>query len=136
MTSIPPTKGLDMSSSRPYLIRAIYEWIIDNGLAPHVLVNTLVADVSVPMQYAQNGKIILNLSPSATHHLQMSNDKIEFNARFGGVTQIVSVPIAAVLAIYARENGQGMVFNELEAGGSSGKRADKPSRPKLTLIKD
>lgn len=133
MTNAPP-KGLDMTSSRPYLIRAIYEWIIDNGLAPHVLVNTLIAGVNVPMQYAQNGKIILNLSPSATHHLQMNNDKIEFNARFGGVTQIVSVPIAAVLAIYARENGQGMVFNELEGG--SAKPAEKPSRPKLTLIKD
>lgn len=127
-----------MSSSRPYLIRAIYEWILDNRLAPHLLVNALAADVVVPVQYVQNGKIILNVSPSAVHKLVLGNERIEFNARFSGVSMNVSVPIPAVLAIYARENGQGMVFNENEnsslARPAAEKAKDKPSKPKLKLV--
>lgn len=127
---------MEMSSSRPYLIRAIHEWILDNGLAPHLLVNAQSAGVNVPAQYVQNGKIILNISPGAVHHLQLGNDKIEFSARFGGVATYVVVPVSAVLAIYARENGQGMVFNEQESGGTPPKpaAADKPGKPKLKLV--
>ncbi|MEO7558486.1 MAG: ClpXP protease specificity-enhancing factor [Gammaproteobacteria bacterium] len=123
-----------MTSSRPYLIRAIHEWILDNGLAPHLLVNALVSGVEIPAQYVQNGKIILNISPSAVHNLELGNERIEFSARFGGTAMTVSVPISAVLAIYARENGQGMVFNESEGGGPATPAADKPSKPKLKLV--
>jgi stringent starvation protein B len=133
-TSHPPVDP-EMSSSRPYLIRAIHEWILDNQLAPHLLVNTLGPAVNVPAQYVQNGKIILNISPSSVHNLELGNDSITFSARFGGVATFVSVPIAAVLAIYARENGQGMVFNEYEGGSGPGKpTADKPNKPKLKLV--
>ncbi|HLA75120.1 MAG TPA: ClpXP protease specificity-enhancing factor [Gammaproteobacteria bacterium] len=125
-----------MTSSRPYLIRAIHEWILDNSLAPHLLVNAVSPGVNVPTQYVQNGKVILNISPSAVHNLNLGNDKIEFSARFGGIATYVVVPIAAVLAIYARENGQGMVFNEYEGGGDSPNKpaADKASKPKLKLV--
>lgn len=124
-----------MTSSRPYLIRAIYEWILDNQLAPHLLVNTLGPGVNVPAQYVQNGKVILNISPSAVHNLELGNDVITFSARFGGVATFVSVPITAVLAIYAKENGQGMVFNEYESSSGPNKpAADKPNKPKLKLV--
>lgn len=125
-----------MSSSRPYLIRAIYEWILDNGLAPHLLVNAQVGGVNVPSQYVQNGKIILNISPSAVHNLTLGNEKVEFSARFGGVAMYVTVPIPAVLAIYARENGQGMVFNEYEGGdpATPASESNKPNKPKLKLV--
>jgi len=127
---------MEMTSSRPYLIRAIHEWILDNGLAPHLLVNALVSGVEIPAQYVQNGKIILNISPSAVHNLELGNDRIEFTARFSGTAMTVSVPISAVLAIYARENGQGMVFNESEGDGGRPATPDvhKPSKPKLKLV--
>ena len=126
---------MEMTSSRPYLIRAIYEWILDNGLAPHLLVNAVGSGVVIPTQYVQNGKIILNINPSAVHNLELGNERIEFSARFSGNAMSVSVPIPAVLAIYARENGQGMVFNEYEGnGGPATPTADKPSKPKLKLV--
>lgn len=124
-----------MTPSRPYLIRAIYEWILDNGMAPHLLVNAQIAGVNVPPQYVQNGKIILNVSPSAVHNLDIGNERVEFSARFGGVAMYLVVPVAAVLAIYAKENGQGMVFNDSEGGGTPPKPAtDKSNRPKLKLV--
>ena len=129
-----PPLNMEMTSSRPYLIRAIHAWIVDNGLAPHLLVNVTGPEVNVPAQFVQNGKIILNTSLSAAHSLDIGNEMIEFNARFGGVATQVSIPISAVLAIYARENGQGMVFNELEGGTPRKPNADKPGKPKLTLV--
>lgn len=131
-----PPISMEMTSSRPYLIRAIHTWIVDNGLAPHLLVNVTGPEVNVPAKHVQNGKIILNTSLSAAHNLEIGNELIEFNARFGGAATHVSIPISAVLAIYARENGQGMVFNELESGTAAPKSiADKPGKPKLTLVK-
>ena len=99
-----------MNSSRPYLLRALYEWISDNGMTPHLLVDASVAGVQIPPGVAQDGKVNLNIGMQAVRDLSLDNELIEFNARFSGVARHVQVPPAAVLAIYARENGQGMMF--------------------------
>lgn len=100
-----------MTSSQPYLIRAIYDWIIDNSFTPYLLVNAENDYAMIPRDYVEDGKIVLNINPSAISDLQLGNDYIMFNARFSGKAMEVSVPIVAVLAIYARENGQGMMFD-------------------------
>ncbi|MBH3376211.1 MULTISPECIES: ClpXP protease specificity-enhancing factor [Pseudomonas] len=102
-----------MNSSRPYLVRALYEWIVDNDCTPHMLVNAEYAKVQVPDGFANDGQIVLNISPSAVRNLHMDNDAVSFEGRFSGVTHSLFVPVGAILGIYARENGQGMVF-ELE----------------------
>ena len=99
-----------MSSHRPYLLRALYEWIADNGMTPHVLVDATRPGVQVPMHAVKDGKIVLNIAERAVSRLEMDNELIRFSARFGGVSHAVSVPVSAVLAIYARENGQGMAL--------------------------
>ncbi|MCG6886171.1 MAG: ClpXP protease specificity-enhancing factor [Proteobacteria bacterium] len=125
-----------MSPSQPYLVRAIYEWIVDNDLTPYVLVNAETEEARVPSQYIENGKIVLNLGPIAVNNLDMGNEYINFNARFGGKAMDVSFPVATVLAIYAKENGQGMVFNEQDGDNPpSGSEPDKPGRPSLKLVK-
>jgi len=101
-----------MNSSRPYLIRAIYEWLVDNGVTPHMLVDTEIADVMVPEEFVQEGKIILNLSPMAVQHLVLGDGEITFSAKFGGRAMNVYCPVNSVLAIYAKENGQGMAFDD------------------------
>ena len=101
-----------MTSSRPYLIRALYEWIVDNGFTPYMLVDTAQEHVAVPRAFVENGRIILNISPEATHNLMLGNEAVTFNARFSGTAMDVNVPVASVLAIYARENGQGMMFGD------------------------
>ncbi len=103
-----------LTSTRPYLIRAIYEWIGDNGLTPHLIVNAEREDVKVPPQHVQEGKVVLNISPTAIKDLQLGNDWISFSARFGGVPFSPLFPPAAVVAIYAKENGKGMAFPEEE----------------------
>ncbi|MBD8491857.1 ClpXP protease specificity-enhancing factor [Pseudomonas syringae] len=100
-----------MNSSRPYLIRALYEWIVDNDCTPHVLVNAEYPSVQVPQGFANDGQIVLNVSPSAVRHLHMDNEAVSFEGRFGGVPHTLYVPVGAILGIYARENGQGMVFD-------------------------
>jgi stringent starvation protein B len=101
--------ALDASSTRPYLIRALYEWCTDNGFTPYVAV--LVDDsVQVPREYVKNNEIVLNISVGATSSLKLGNDFIEFKARFAGSAREIHVPIGRVIAIYARENGQGMAF--------------------------
>ncbi|MBH3427896.1 ClpXP protease specificity-enhancing factor [Pseudomonas alkylphenolica] len=102
-----------MNSSRPYLVRALYEWIVDNDCTPHMLVNAEYPKVQVPQGFASDGQIVLNISPNAVRHLHMDNDAVSFEGRFGGVAHTLFVPAGAILGIYARENGQGMVF-ELE----------------------
>jgi stringent starvation protein B len=102
-----------MNSSRPYLVRALYDWIVDNGCTPYVLIDAHVQGVEVPQQYVKDGQIVLNISPGAVANLLISNDDIRFRGRFGGIAVDVFAPVRAVLGIYARENGQGMVF-ELE----------------------
>lgn len=138
-----------MNSSRPYLIRALYEWIVDNGLTPYVLVDTSAAEVVVPQSFVENGRIILNVSPDATHSLVLGNDLISFNARFSGSAMDVNVPVSSVLAIYARENGQGMMFTDQDEPptdpGPDGDDSDRPGedsspaqssgKPKLTIVK-
>lgn len=104
-----------VKSRRPYLLRAMHEWISDSNHTPHIVVDAAVPGVDVPRQYVQGGKIILNVSTSATSMLSLGNDVVRFRARFGAATYDVSVPIGAVLGIYARETGQGMIFSEADA---------------------
>ncbi len=104
--------SVPMTSHRPYLLRALYEWISDNGMTPHLLVDATRAGVQVPSHTINDGKVVLNVAERAVSQLHMSNDGITFSARFGGVSFPVSVPIHAVLAIYARETGQGMALPE------------------------
>jgi len=126
-----------MTSSRPYLIRAIHEWILDNDMTPHLLVDMEGEGVDVPVQHGQNGKIVLNISPQAVESLVLGNDAIGFRARFGGIATDVFVPVTAVLAIYSRENGRGMVFTEddssPEPDDDSGSRSTK--KPRLKIVK-
>ncbi len=125
-----------MTSSRPYLIRALYEWIVDNDQTPHLLVDAQQEGVHVPSQHVQDGKIILNVAPEAVRDLLLGNDSIDFNARFNGQPTDLSFPISAVLAIYARENGQGMVFSDDE--GDTPPEAPEPpentGKPALKLV--
>ncbi|HFI5643099.1 TPA: ClpXP protease specificity-enhancing factor [Raoultella planticola] len=99
-----------LTPRRPYLLRALYEWLLDNQLTPHLVVDVTLPNVQVPMEYARDGQIVLNIAPRAVGNLELANDEVRFNARFGGVPRNVSVPMAAVLAIYARENGAGTMF--------------------------
>ena len=100
----------EMTSNRPYLIRALYSWISDNDMTPHVLVDAAMAGVDVPHQAIQKGKVILNIDHAAVRELEIGNDWLTFSARFSGKHYSVSVPIEAVMAIYSKENGQGMMF--------------------------
>lgn len=118
-----------MTSNKPYFIRAIYEWICDNNLTPYVVVNAKDHSVQVPTQYVEDGKIILNISPEAAHALLINNEKVEFMARFSGAAMKVYAPIRAILAIYARENGQGMIFNEEPEEGGDNNGGDDGQTP-------
>ena len=105
----PPLIGNNGSSTRPYLIRALHEWCTDNGFTPYIAV-FVGPQVQVPMEYAKNGEIVLNVGFEATTALELGNERVEFKARFGGSSREISVPVDHVIAIYARENGQGMAF--------------------------
>lgn len=127
-----------MLSTQPYLIRAIHEWILDNEFTPYLLVNAKNDYVQVPRQFVEDGKIVLNIAPRAVNDLELGNDHIHFNARFDGKSMEVGIPIAAVLAIYAKENGQGMVFDENGDDNTPPPDAptdDKPEKPRLKLVK-
>ncbi len=126
-----------MTPSRPYLIRALYEWILDNGMTPYLLVDVANEAVVVPTQYVENGRIVLNINPSAVQNLQMGNELIELDARFSGQPMHVSVPVMSVIAIYARENGKGMVFTEEGDGGDEPPPPEKEEskRPALRVVK-
>jgi len=127
-----------MTSSRPYLIRALYQWIVDNGVTPYILVDALVDGVDVPQQHIQDNKIVLNIAPMAVQNLILGDDAISFNARFSGKSVNLLVPTEGVLAIYARENGQGMMFNE-EPGSTTPPDDSSPdddkSKPALRVVK-
>lgn len=101
-----------MTPRRPYLFRAFYDWILDNDLTPYIVVNTSVYGVLVPQEFIQNNQIVLNIAPQSVGQYVSNNEQIEFNARFSGVPQHIVVPMAAVEAIYARENGVGMGFED------------------------
>ena len=132
-------------SRRPYLLRAMHEWMGDAGFTPHVIVDANRAGVEVPAAYIKDGRIVLNVSMNATQRLQLLNHGIEFDARFAGVVHHVRVPISAVLGIYARETGEGMVFNEGEpesppppsegAAPNSAHAKGDMRRAKLTVVK-
>jgi len=135
---------MQMTSSRPYLVRAIYQWIADNGMTPHLLVDVSVDGVLVPAEHVQNGKIILNVAPMAVSSLILGDDEITFTARFSGKSQSIYIPIDAVLAIYAKENGQGMMFSDDDGAISAADDEsdddpepdpDKPKRPSLRVVK-
>ena len=130
-----------MTSSRPYLIRALYDWIVDNAYTPHLIVDAEQPGVAVPRSYVRDGKIVLNVAPRAVSDLVLGNDAIVFSARFGGTPMAVSIPAAAVEGIYARENGQGMVFpvDDSEpppAPDTSGSGVPQPAGgPRLRVVK-
>lgn len=132
-----------MNSSRPYLLRALYEWIVDNNCTPHLLVAAEYPGARVPAGYAKDGQIVLNVSPSAVRYLEMGNEVLTFEGRFGGVAQSLYIPVAAVQAIYARENGEGMSFvleeveeGEADEGPSGDDEPPRPSgRPSLKVVK-
>ena len=129
-----------MTSSRPYLVRAMYQWIADNGMTPHLLVDALVEGTQIPSEHVQNGKIILNIAPMAITNLVLGDTEVTFSARFSGKSLAIHIPIDAVLAIYAKENGQGMMFSEDDGAVSSSDDdpepdPDKPKRPSLRVVK-
>jgi stringent starvation protein B len=133
----------DVPSNKPYLIRALHQWCTDFGFTPFIAV-FVDASVEVPMEFVKNDEIVLNLSLEACHQLQMENDWISFQARFGGIPRKIMVPVTHVLAIYARENGQGMSFpfdpkqaRGLHAADSTDESPEKPktSRPALKIVK-
>ena len=113
---------MELPSTKPYLLRAIWEWCNDNGFTPYLAVQ-VDGRCRVPREFVRDGQIVLNIGPSATNKLQMGNEYIDFQARFGGVARQLSVPINCISAIYARENGAGMAF-EIEAEVSSGEAMD------------
>lgn len=117
-----------VTPSRPYLLRALHQWILDNRCTPYLLVDASLQGVSVPEDYVDGGQIVLNISPSAVQGLLIDNEGVSFNARFGGVPMSVFVPTVAVLAVYAKENGQGMMFGT-EAGAPDPSQPPEPPRP-------
>ncbi|WP_240906267.1 ClpXP protease specificity-enhancing factor [Thermomonas sp. HDW16] len=122
-----------MTSHRPYLLRALYEWIVDNGMTPHVLVDAGLPGVRVPMQSVKDGRIVLNIAERAVGGLRMDNDALRFSARFGGVSQSVLVPLEAVIAVYARETGQGMALPDDPRGAAAPMAAEPAATPETDV---
>ena len=125
-----------MTSSRPYLLRAIYDWLVDNELTPYVMVDAMAPYVEVPERFIEDGKIVLNVAPQAVAELIMSNEALEFDASFSGIVQHIYVPVRAVKAVYAFENGRGMVFEEDEEDDDlPPERPSKKGKPQLKIVK-
>lgn len=139
-----------MTSSRPYLLRAFYEWIVDNSFTPYIVINAEFPDVQVPQEFIEEGRIVLNISPFAIRDFHVDNTYVSFNARFSGVPHDIYAPIKSVTAVYAKENGRGMVFKDDDEddddpppkgssneGSSKGSKSDKGDgkKPKLTVVK-
>lgn len=126
----------NLPSAKPYLLRGMVQWMEDNGLTPQMLVDATQPGVSVPQEHIKAGKIVLNIAARATVRRDMANEHVSFGARFGGVARDVWVPMAAVLAVYARENGQGMTFPTEETDTPpSAPEPPPPERPKLRVVK-
>ncbi len=128
---------MGMTSSRPYMIRALYDWIVDNECTPYILVDAHATGVQVPQQFVnKEGQIVLNIAPSAVMELSIESNFVSFNARFGGIPTDIFVPCAAVLGVYARENGQGMIFEpESEKGPEPPRPTKSKPKPKLESAK-
>ena len=134
-----------MTPNQPYLLRAFYEWIVDNNLTPYIVVDAHYAGTQVPQEFVQDGQIVLNMSPASTGNLQLGLESIMFDARFGGVPRNIVVPCPAVLAIYAKENGAGTVFTveenicsdevDEQAVTDETKAKLKKGKPTLTVVK-
>ena len=126
-----------MTSQKPYLIRAVYEWLIDNGATPYLLVDTSFEGVIVPEAFINDDKIVLNIAPDAVQHYDADNESIHFSARFSGKRMELFIPIEAVLGIYGKENNQGMFFSEEQTSPppSPPNSTKEKARPKLILVK-
>ena len=125
-----------MTSLKPYLIRSIYEWIIDNAMTPHLLIDAEHRDAVLPVDFIENGKIVLNIRPEAIQNLSLGNEEIQFNARFSGNPMQISVPTIAVNAIYAKENGKGMVFDDKDDSDDVPPPENTPpAKPRLSVVK-
>lgn len=130
-----------MTPTRPYLVRAFYDWIIDNGMTPYLLVDARIEGVSVPAAYVRDGRIVLNVAPAAVTDLQLGVSEVTFGARFAGIAQVIGLPVGSIMAIYARENGQGMFFSDEDEGpdASTDPEVDESAvsrpRPALRLVK-
>lgn len=128
-----------MNSSRPYFLRALHEWIVDNGLTPHLMVNATFPGVVVPPEHIKDGKIVLNIAPQAIRELRIQNKLLTFDARFSGVTRNIHLPMKAIEAIYALENGRGMVFEQDEDDDDDGVPPEHTptvtGRPSLKVVK-
>jgi stringent starvation protein B len=128
-----------MTSARPYLVRAFHSWITDNGCTPYLLVNAEFPGAQVPSAHVRDGRIVLNVSPVAVRDLHIDSTGIDFSTRFGGVAQQVHVPLHAVLAIYAQENGRGMVFPQEDEDDppppATGSGESDAGRPRLRVVK-
>lgn len=134
-----------MTPSRPYLLRGIFDWLIENDQTPYLLVDAEAENVMVPLEHVQDGKIILNISLTATRELELSNEAVSFNARFSGKAMNVYVPIAAALALYSKENGRGMMFPDEEsdteqqapavAAGNDTDKKKPAKKPHLSIVK-
>lgn len=125
-----------MTSLKPYLIRSIYEWIIDNKLTPYLLVDAENDNARLPQEFIEDGKIVLNIRPEAIQGLLLGNESIEFNARFSGKPMHIVAPVAAVMAIYAKENGKGMIFDlDDNEGDETPPDKQPPNKPILRVVK-
>jgi stringent starvation protein B len=132
--------GKGTIAQRPYLLRAMHEWMVDNALTPHLVADAEADGLTIPPEHAKDGKIVLNISHAATRGLVLGNEEISFEARFNGVSRHLCIPVDAVLGIYARETGQGMIFSaddsepkpepEPPSGGDGG-----PRRPSLKIVR-
>lgn len=130
-----------LTPKRPYLLRALHQWMTDNGQTPHIVVDAILAGVQVPVEHIKDGRITLNVSYSATSNLDLGLDAVTFDARFGGVARRIRVPLAAVVGIYARESGEGLVFPPEEYGAPpppappSEPSPPPPGRPSLKVVR-
>lgn len=126
-----------MTPNKPYILRALYEWIADNNMVPHINVDATRENLKIPLQFVKDGQIVLNISTRAAQNLQMTNFAITFGARFSGIPMQVYIPIGAVSAIYARETGEGMMFDTYDGDDSDDGGNNNPpdDKPKLTIVK-
>jgi stringent starvation protein B len=126
-----------MTPLKPYLIRSIYEWIVDNNLTPYLLVDAENSNAILPHQFVEDGRIVLNVRPEAIQDLSLGNEEIQFNARFSGKPMHIVTPVAAVMAIYAKENGKGMIFDQEDAESDETPPPENkpPGRPTLRVVK-